>query len=431
MTLRAALTPAVVCLLLACSCALVTVGVPAVTGADRPVESPAVGAEGDLSPPDVTTVDPETRLQQSTSLSGLQGPPDTDATITRIRVQENGTALWSLTIRMELDSESAETDFAAFQEEFEANRSSFIDSYRTPTVDAVSDAENDTGREMAAVGFEAETGTEAVPREWGFVTYRFRWEGFAPVENGTVRVGDVFEGGLFVEENGILIIQSPEGYEPVDVQRDPDQAGEDELRWEGPISFGDRRPSAEFVPEDSPDDGTDDSAGDGTDGSPDGTDGSPGDSTDGSPDETDDSTGGGSGGGLLSGSVMFGTAGIAVLAGITAFYLHRRRQEPGSGDTQPTGATTGTDRDDPSGSSPGPDEASDTDEMPNLATDEDRVIAALEAEDGRMRQSDLADELGWSPSKTSRVLSDMADEEQVEKLRIGRENVIDLADDDE
>ncbi|WP_394357381.1 helix-turn-helix transcriptional regulator [Halorubrum alkaliphilum] len=45
----------------------------------------------------------------------------------------------------------------------------------------------------------------------------------------------------------------------------------------------------------------------------------------------------------------------------------------------------------------------------------------------RMRQSAIVEELDWSKSKTSRVLSRMADEGDVEKLRIGRENVIDLA----
>ncbi|MBP1922838.1 putative membrane protein [Halorubrum alkaliphilum] len=44
-----------------------------------------------------------------------------------------------------------------------------------------------------------------------------------------------------------------------------------------------------------------------------------------------------------------------------------------------------------------------------------------------MRQSAIVEELDWSKSKTSRVLSRMADEGDVEKLRIGRENVIDLA----
>ncbi|ERH08545.1 MAG: hypothetical protein J07HX64_00286 [halophilic archaeon J07HX64] len=288
---------------------------------------------------------------------------------------------------------------------------------------AVSEAENltrqetaVTEREMTATGFEAETGTEVVPREWGFVTYRFNWEGFAPVDNGTVSVGDTFEDGLFLEENSILVIRSPDGYEATTVEPDPDQVGSNELRWEGPVEFGDRRPTAEFVQSGSPDDSTD-----GADGTGDGSTGS----------DADDSPGnsGGDGSGGLPGSVLFGTAGVAVLAGVTALYLHQRRQQPDSAGQAVT--DDGQEPDTAVGTAETHQERKETEtatnpgEVPELATDEDRVIAALEVEGGRMKQSDLADQLDWSPSKASRVLSDMADEGEIEKLRIGRENVID------
>jgi uncharacterized membrane protein len=50
---------------------------------------------------------------------------------------------------------------------------------------------------------------------------------------------------------------------------------------------------------------------------------------------------------------------------------------------------------------------------------------------GRMKQADVADELGWSASKTSRVVSDLVEADRVEKLRVGRENVLDLAEDED
>lgn len=64
-------------------------------------------------------------------------------------------------------------------------------------------------------------------------------------------------------------------------------------------------------------------------------------------------------------------------------------------------------------------------------TDEERVAQALAREHGRMRQSALADTLEWSASKTSRVLSRMADDDRVEKLRVGRENVVELVVDED
>lgn len=65
-----------------------------------------------------------------------------------------------------------------------------------------------------------------------------------------------------------------------------------------------------------------------------------------------------------------------------------------------------------------------------IVTDADRVRELLVENGGQLKQSDVGDALGWSDSKTSRVLSGMADDGEVEKLRIGRENVIRLGDDE-
>jgi uncharacterized membrane protein len=43
-----------------------------------------------------------------------------------------------------------------------------------------------------------------------------------------------------------------------------------------------------------------------------------------------------------------------------------------------------------------------------------------------MKQSRIVEETRWSTAKVSQLLSSMADEGRVEKLRIGRENLISL-----
>ncbi len=65
----------------------------------------------------------------------------------------------------------------------------------------------------------------------------------------------------------------------------------------------------------------------------------------------------------------------------------------------------------------------------SVLTNAERVSELLRTH-GRMRQCEIAAELDWSASKTSRTLSRMADDGAVAKLRIGRENVIDLRDGD-
>ena len=422
MTGRVVLTLVAICLVATGGS---TVVVADTVAAESTLQQPPADrlAAGDATVPVGPVVGPAApNAQQPQPAPLLQEPPETDATVTDIQVLANGTAEWTLTIRMQLDSEAAEAEFDAFRTEFEANRSTYLDSYRDRMMGVVTNAETVTGREMNATGFDVEVGTEAVPRQWGYVTYRFHWEGFAAVEDGAVLVGDVFEGGLFLEENDILVVHAPEGHEPGAVDPSPDEMDSGELRWNGPASFGDSRPTARFTP-------LNGDSGDGPDDAP---------AADSDPEPNPDP---GEGGlpWLWIGLVVLGAAGAAVLA---AAY-HRRRQQSGSGDSPaatsaddgsstaggPAGATSGGGPEESAGTDTAT--VSDTGDVAELVTDEHRVIETLEAEGGRMRQSDLADQLDWSASKTSRVLSGMTEEGTVQKLRIGRENVIDLENDDQ
>jgi hypothetical protein len=82
---------------------------------------------------------------------------------------------------------------------------------------------------------------------------------------------------------------------------------------------------------------------------------------------------------------------------------------------------TGTVNTDPSGATTDP-----VDET--LLSDEERIERLLEHNGGRMRQADIVKETGWSNAKVSQLLSSMAEQDQVDKLRIGRENLISFPD---
>ena len=63
---------------------------------------------------------------------------------------------------------------------------------------------------------------------------------------------------------------------------------------------------------------------------------------------------------------------------------------------------------------------------PALLSDEERIEQLLSRNGGRMRQASIVDKTGWSDAKVSQVLSVMAEENRVDKLRLGRENLISL-----
>jgi uncharacterized membrane protein len=104
------------------------------------------------------------------------------------------------------------------------------------------------------------------------------------------------------------------------------------------------------------------------------------------------------------------TAGVLVLGvGLLGGWLLLRRRQQEAGTANPeTEANDGEAAEEP------------------LLTDEQRVIQLLEENDGRMKQAAIVDETEWSKAKVSRLLSDMVDEGKIEKLSIGRENIIHL-----
>ena len=52
------------------------------------------------------------------------------------------------------------------------------------------------------------------------------------------------------------------------------------------------------------------------------------------------------------------------------------------------------------------------------------VSALLEEHDGQMRQSNIVEATDWSKAKVSRLLGDMADNGEIVKIPMGRQNLV-------
>ncbi|HKJ58969.1 MAG TPA: hypothetical protein VKA37_07065, partial [Halobacteriales archaeon] len=182
------------------------------------------------------------------ALVNLQEAPAADNTITRIVVHENGSATWTLQIRTRLETDENESDYRAFQERFRENESRYIDDFRASITGIVGNAREVTGREMEATGFHAETSIQSIPRRWGVVTFEFRWDGFAATDGDALRVGDVFQGGLFIAEGDSLEVVAPGGYRIEAVDPAPDETGDGAVTWTGREDFADGRPQVVMRP---------------------------------------------------------------------------------------------------------------------------------------------------------------------------------------
>ncbi len=335
-------------------------------------------------------------------LAQSQPEPETDNTVTRIELRADGDARWTVRIRTRLSTQAEVDAYRTFQERFRNDTASYLDPFRERIRDVVASAAEATGREMRTTNFTATTDIQQVPRRWGVVSYSFTWEGFAATPENAVRVGDTFEGGLFITENDTLAIEGPPGYGAAAVDPAPTGQENGTLTWVGRVDFADQRPRVRFVPADA----TPGSA------TPTATDPGPG-SGPGNDDGSGDGTGGEPGAGT---DMMLALAGVSAgLAAVIGLLLWRRTP-PGDGTETTAGTAAAADPGDP-----------DT-EPAALLSDGERVVRLLENEGGRMRQSAVADRLDWSASKTSRTVSSLAEDGEVEKLRIGRENVVTLAD---
>lgn len=228
---------------------------------------------------------------------------------------------------------------------------------------------------MHAEDFSARTSIQELPRRWGIVTYEFMWTNFAERQDDAIVVGDVFQGGFYLDDGDILVVSPPPGYALTTVEPTPAARENETVRWRGPIDFSNERPATRYEPKSSTE------------------------SASGTP---------GTGSGIPIVPILIGTA-LLVIGGVVLFRARDTRRLSTAPSEVPTGNTGGT---------------------TGALTDEERIHEVLRANGGRVKQSELKEELGWSASKTSRVLSSLTDDGSVEKLRLGRENLVELPDEE-
>lgn len=340
------------------------------------------------------------------------GQQQADGTHLEVQLQTDGDAAWNVTVRMPIADEREREEFEAFASDFEAGESGF-DLGAGAFEQATSEASAASGREMSITSVQRDSevvNASETGERYGVLRLSFTWEAFARVgDDGTVYVDDAFNTtdgtwlpGLGPDQS--LTIRAPSGYGGPSTS--PIGAEEGSLHWEGPETFEPGYFSIVYPP----------------------TSTGPAE-----PPESGLSTA------LVAGAVVL--SGAALLLGV--YLLFARGRDDGDTSTDegapPTaGATEATEGNTADSAEP-PESETDTaggsgaatttaDEEPDfeLLSDEERVNHLLEQNGGRMKQATIVKETGWSNAKVSQLLSAMDEEDRVDKLRIGRENLISL-----
>jgi hypothetical protein len=376
-----------------------------------------------------------------------QERPDPPMTI-RVNLTGDGDARWTVVTRVALEDETDRAAFRDYVEDLRAGASPRPRVGYSPETfrQFVDDVETDTGRAEMRIVDPEWNGT--VRGDTGELWLSFTWTNFARTDGDRVLLGDVFRTDLgwfaSLSSDQRLVIAPPPGYAVTESPFPIEGAGT--IRIDGA--------------DDVPDDVTAENASVVYE---------PTAST------TSDPPPGG-----LSVELLGGGVAVVILVALVAAYLVGRGSERDAGGSPGAAADPGTDAGagaetsdggdaagptagDEGGPSPTSDgepaatgegtggataagtdvqagdgtatgdaavdvaddgAASPVDE--ELLSDEERVERLLADNGGRMKQAQIVSETGWSNAKVSQLLSSMDDDDRVDKLRIGRENLISL-----
>lgn len=348
----------------------------------------------------------------------------------RIELQENGDAIWTVEHHYVLENESERDRFDTFAEDIRSGERdvgvdrSWFERF-VPYAEAGTDRQmdiEDAGWEKSVIRPASEVDAydaNAVGSDTqiGTLTYSVRWTNFAETDGVHLRLqetfltaaGDSWLSGL--EPHQRLVIEAPEEH---DFDTTPQGIDNNRLVWTGPATLG--------------------------------------------PDDFDIvlvSRAGIVGFILDSWPLLLGGLSLVAIGGGALWYIQTKRDDAWEDGSRPdwwpttvpvptrlrntiAGSTPGDDTIDrdatekPLATEPtDPPTAGDGEQgaiNPELLSDEERVMHLLTDNGGRMKQAAIVDETGWSNAKVSQLLSKMDEDDEIEKLRIGRENLITLPD---
>lgn len=323
-----------------------------------------------------------TGVATATGESGIPQPEiDAENVVIEIDLRTDGSAQWTVEHRVRLDDPNVTQGFEMTRDELEQNRSAFLAPFEQYIRSMATTAQEETGREMVVENVSVEASREQIPQEYGVVSYQFRWYGFAETDD-SLRMGDALSG-LFLDESTVLLVTWPENTTLADATPMPDDRRDQSVVWNGPIEFGEERPTValeseteSFGPTLRWDAGSNDELV-----------------------------------AIASSGFLLTTLGAGV-AGIVRYRRGSKPEEESADDE-----------------SAGDDQPQSQAEPPeDLLSNEERVLELVDNRGGRVKQQEVVDEFGWSETKTSEVVGELREAGEIEVYRLGRENVLALPD---
>ncbi|WP_458207304.1 helix-turn-helix transcriptional regulator [Haladaptatus sp. NG-SE-30] len=308
-----------------------------------------------------------------------------NGTTIRIVPQPDGDARWNVSMEFALRNQNETAAFEKLGQEFEQGNTEV--GFSTDLFRRIAQhVESETGREMKIRQIDR---TYAVRNRTGTLYLSIVWTNFTRVEGDRLILRDAFllddgESTWLPSLSGDqrLVIHNPEGYR---IQNSPNFGHTNRtIRVEGPTSLYPGEIDVTYVENSGKEEPKDEP--------------------------------------LSLESIVLIL--LAIGTGSAGLYVLIQRRDDESDDDAPEERPAVSSEPEPEPES----EPEDDDPNLELLSDEERVEYLLKQNGGRMKQAKIVTETNWSNAKVSQLLSSMTDEGRVDKLRIGRENLITLPD---
>ena len=311
-------------------------------------------------------------------------------------IDTKGNAWYIIEYRTLLDSQDRINEFDEFKLVVEGN-STHRAEFEARMRDIVTKAGIATSRPMTASDFDVSVTTQnSATGNYGIVRYSLIWGNFADVSGSSMVIGDVFFGGQYISTGDTFIIKVPDGYEVSGVTPTPDSERKSELIWSGPRNFNSGEPAV--VVEKS------------------------------------------------SSSFFFVVLVLLVVLALGAGVILNYKKKAGGHEPAPRVRSPKVEDME---LEPEPKPESKLESKPELKpepgdpglpgpvkppvstvthfeSDEEMIISMLRQHGGAMMQTGIVKQCGFSKSKTSALLTSMAENGQIERVKKGRENLIRL-----
>lgn len=377
------------------------------------------------------------------SVAQQVGPTnDTADNVLRLHINPDGSATGTVIYRTRLDDANETAAFEELHANIRTNPASYTASFAERMTAAAAAAEVATGREMSIGNVSVRAVQRSAAGTFGLVIYTFEWQRFAASDGKRLQVGDALSG-FFLDTETRLVIAWPGQYRAESVRPPPDERRADAAVWAAPTAFEGNEPTLILVPTNAAGDDTNNtSAAGGLDGV----------ESEGSP---------------IDLSWWNGLLILVILVSVVALgWTVRRRaihqslnnilettigriRPTRNSNERPTNGRPLTSGEVSTAEIPADDDSEErlrgdavsegTASVPSidlkddpswaLLSNEERVLRVFEQHDSRIKQWQVAEELGWSAAKTSQVIRTLRQDGRIEGFRLGRENVLWLAED--